>query len=60
MQYFNDTICQNLHDLIYEEFFFKLREDRYDIMHELYAYYQCKEKSTGAIDLMVFGLYQTI
>ena len=48
--WFNETICQNIHGTLFEEFFVRAREDRYDIMCGLYAYNQRKENSTGATD----------
>ena len=45
---FNETVYQNLHGHLFEEFFVTELQYRYDIMCVLYAYKKCKDISTGA------------
>ena len=46
--WYNTTICQNLHGSIFEDFFVTLRQDIYELMCGLQAYYRLNNKLSYA------------
>ena len=47
-KWFNEIICWNLHEPIFEELFITPRKDIYDLMCGLYYYEKESDKSTDA------------
>ena len=48
--WFNDTIFQNIHDPLFEEFFVTAHQYIFYIMCGLHDCEKCRKKSTGATD----------